>query len=194
MNILLLVIALELGLVGIGAIVYLMFDQRRRMAALKSIMNYWLSTAAEREAIRKERSASLVKNLGLKEYEGVELQNRWRHAEMGFLSDTFRRLEANRPDDFSDFAQIHSRQLAEHDQALIEIYLRDKKRAAAVARQASRNAAAEAAAEAAAAMEHAVATAEVAAEVEAEQRLLSGEQVEAGEAPSAEAEADLNPS
>lgn len=181
MNILLLVIALELGLVGVGAIVYLMLDQRRRTAALRSIMNYWLSTAAEREAIRKERSSALVKNLGLREYEGIELQNRWRHAEMGFLSDTFKRLEANRPDDFSDFAQMHSKQLAEHDKALIEIYLRDKRRAAAVARQASRNAAAEAAAEAAAAVEHATATAELAAEVEAEQLMLSGEQVAAGE-------------
>ncbi|MEY2700087.1 MAG: hypothetical protein RIQ52_842 [Pseudomonadota bacterium] len=181
MNILLLIIALELGLVGVGAIIYLMLDQRRRMAALKSIMSYWLSTAAERESIRKERSSALVKNLGLKEYEGVELQNRWRHAEMGFLSDTFRRLESNSPNNFGDFAQMHARQMAEHDQALIDIYLRDKRRAAAVARQASRNAAAEAATEAALAAEAAAAAAEVAAVVEAEHLMLADGEAQAGE-------------
>ena len=128
MNILLIVVCIEFFVLILGGIVYVLIDQKRRMHSLKKLVELWDRNALEVRDIADKQSHTVGNRLGLREESTVELRDHLMQEQLGFLSDTFRRMERMTPESFASFAEANARAIAEHDEQLLHILQHDHER------------------------------------------------------------------
>ncbi|MEY2699628.1 MAG: hypothetical protein RIQ52_383 [Pseudomonadota bacterium] len=101
----------------------------RRRQDLVLLREVWAASADARDDLRAQRSHALAVNLGMNDRTAGELEHRWKDLDQCFLDDFLGLLQQGEVTAFHAFAMQYAQNMAIHDLALLNVYMREAREA-----------------------------------------------------------------